>query len=125
MADDGQLTALFQNLIGNAIKYHRKETPTVNVSASRDGPQKWLFSVQDNGLGIDAKYFEVIFGMFQRLHKREEYSGTDIGLAICKKIVERHGGTISVESQLGHGSNFRFTLAGDGGASEANAEQRL
>jgi len=68
-------------------------------------------SIKDNGLGIDAKYFDVIFGMFQRLHKREEFSGTGIGLAICKKIVERHGGAISVESELGHGSTFRFTLA--------------
>jgi len=111
LADEGQLTQLFQNLVGNAIKYHGSEAPQVHISSARDGTAKWLFSVQDNGLGIDAKYFDKIFGMFQRLHKREEFDGTGIGLAICKKIVERHGGRLSVESQLGHGSTFRFGLA--------------
>jgi len=98
-------------LVGNAIKYQNSGVPIVHVSALKDDSRKWVFSVEDNGLGIDAQYFDKIFGMFQRLHKREEFAGTGIGLAICKKIVERHGGTISVESQPGQGSTFRFALA--------------
>jgi PAS domain S-box-containing protein len=109
-ADEMQLTQLFQNLIGNAIKYQRAGIPNVHIAASRSGETQWKFSVKDNGLGIDPQYFERIFGMFQRLHKREEFAGTGIGLAICKKIVERHGGSISVESQPGHGSTFYFSL---------------
>lgn len=111
LADEGQLVQLFQNLVGNAIKYQSPGTPLVHISASASGGGKWLFSVKDNGLGIEPKYFEKIFGMFQRLHKREEFAGTGIGLAICKKIIERHGGTISVESKLGAGSTFRFALS--------------
>ena len=111
VADDMQLIQLFQNLVGNAIKYQNAGIPKVHISASRNGSKKWTFSVKDNGLGIDPQYFEKIFGMFQRLHKREEFAGTGIGLAICKKIVERHGGSISVESQPGQGSTFRFALA--------------
>jgi PAS domain S-box-containing protein len=111
LADRPQLIQLFQNLVGNAIKYHRPGIPVVHISASRNGGKKWIFSVQDNGMGIDSQYFAKIFDMFQRLHKREEFAGTGIGLAICKKIVERHGGSISVESQLGQGSTFRFALA--------------
>jgi PAS domain S-box-containing protein len=111
MADESQLVQLFQNLVGNAIKYQSGGKPQVHVSAVM-AENKWEFSVRDNGLGIEPKYFEKIFGMFQRLHKREEFAGTGIGLAICKKIVERHGGTISVESQPGRGSTFRFALAG-------------
>ena len=111
LADEMQLIQLFQNLVGNAIKYQNGGVPRVHVSAHHDGGKKWTFSVQDNGLGIDPQYFEKIFGMFQRLHRREEFAGTGIGLAICKKIVERHGGSISVESRLGEGSTFRFVLA--------------
>ncbi|MEO7837815.1 MAG: PAS domain S-box protein, partial [Anaerolineales bacterium] len=112
LADETQLVQLFQNLVGNAIKYQSSGVPKIHISAVRNGEKKWMFSVKDNGLGIDPQYFERIFGMFQRLHKREEFAGTGIGLAICKKIVERHGGSISVESQPGQGSSFRFALAG-------------
>jgi PAS domain S-box-containing protein len=112
MADETQLIQLFQNLIGNGIKYQKNGVPMVHVSASKSGGETYTFSVQDNGLGIDSQYFEKIFGMFQRLHKREEFAGTGIGLAICKKIVERHGGKISVESAVGQGSTFRFGLVG-------------
>jgi len=112
LADEMQLVQLFQNLVGNAIKYQNPGIPRIHVSATQNGQNKWIFSVRDNGLGIDPQYFERIFGMFQRLHKREEFAGTGIGLAICKKIVERHGGSISVESQPGRGSTFRFGLAG-------------
>jgi PAS domain S-box-containing protein len=110
-ADESQLVQLFQNLIGNAIKYRAASPPRVHVSAlQRRGG--WQFSVKDNGLGIEEQYFERIFGMFQRLHNRTEFSGTGIGLAICRKIVERNGGEISVKSKLGHGSDFRFSLGG-------------
>ncbi len=112
MADEVQLVQLFQNLIGNAIKYQGSGVPKVHVSAARDEARRWNFAVKDNGLGIDPKYFTRIFGMFQRLHKRDEFAGTGIGLAICKKIVERHGGNISVESEPGLGSTFRFALPG-------------
>jgi light-regulated signal transduction histidine kinase (bacteriophytochrome) len=110
LADEMQLIQLFQNLVGNAIKYQSPGVPRVHISAAKNGEKKWIFSVRDNGLGIDSQYFEKIFGMFQRLHRREKFDGTGIGLAICKKIVERHGGSISVESQTGHGSTFRFAL---------------
>ena len=109
MADRVQLGQLFQNLIGNAIKFHGKEPPQVHVSAERR-PTEWLFSVRDNGVGLDPEYAERIFVIFQRLHNREEYPGTGIGLAICKKIVERHGGRIWVVSQTGQGATFHFTL---------------
>jgi len=109
IADRVQLTQLFQNLVANAIKYQGPGVPVIHISA-RKREEKAMFSIKDNGIGIDPKYFEKIFGMFQRLHRREAYSGTGIGLAMCKKIVEQHGGTISVESSLGQGSTFRFAL---------------
>jgi len=110
-ADGMQLVQLFQNLIGNAIKYQNPGIPRVHVSAVLDGGTRWKFAIKDNGLGIDPQFFERIFGMFQRLHKRDEFSGTGIGLAICKKIVDRHGGDLSVESTIGQGSTFSFALA--------------
>ncbi len=109
MADPVQLGQLFQNLIGNAIKFRRTEQPRVHVSASRIATG-WTFSVCDNGIGIAPEYAHRIFVVFQRLHSREEYSGTGIGLAICQKIVERHGGQIWVESEPGRGAAFHFTL---------------
>jgi PAS domain S-box-containing protein len=107
--DETQLTQIFQNLVGNGIKYRRAESPEVHVSASKNG-HEWIFSVRDNGLGIDSQYFDRIFILFQRLHGREEFEGTGIGLAICKKILERLGGRIWVESQPEKGSTFYFAL---------------
>jgi PAS domain S-box-containing protein len=112
--DSGQLEQVLQNLLSNALKFRHPETPRIHVGCRRDedNPQMWRFWVQDNGLGIDAQYFERIFVVFQRLHTRVEYPGTGIGLAICKKIIERHGGYIAVESEPGQGSTFFFTLPG-------------
>lgn len=112
-----QIQRVFQNLIGNAIKFHDGRPPEVHVSAERE-KDRWVFTVQDNGIGIEAEYFDKIFDVFRRLHGREAYPGTGIGLSLCKKIIENHGGEIWVESTPGVGSRFRFTLP-------AAAEARL
>jgi light-regulated signal transduction histidine kinase (bacteriophytochrome) len=108
--DPRQLTQLFQNLIGNALKFRKPdEAPRVEVWAEREG-DFCRVSVRDNGIGVDPRFYERVFIIFQRLHTREEYEGTGLGLAICKKIVERHGGRIWVESKEGEGATFSFTL---------------
>jgi PAS domain S-box-containing protein len=109
LADDQQMSILFRNLIDNAIKFRGKEPPSVKVHARRDGDE-WLVSFKDNGIGIDPADRAKIFNMFSRLHSWKEYPGNGIGLAMCKKIVERHGGRIWVESEIGKGSTFLFTL---------------
>ena len=113
LGDRLQLVQLFQNLVGNAIKYRGELAPLIHIAAVRDG-ERWRITIRDNGIGIDPMYHERIFEIFQRLHTRAEYPGTGIGLAICKKIVERHGGRLWVESIKGQGATFCFTLAESG-----------
>ena len=107
--DYSQMTQLFQNLIGNAIKYRSLESPQIHISAKNEN-NKWLFSIKDNGLGINPKYADQVFKIFRRLHSNSEYDGTGVGLAITKRIIERHNGQIWVESEPGNGSTFYFTL---------------
>ena len=114
LADATQLEHVFQNLVGNAIKFHGPLTPQIDIKVVRQNGM-WQFSVKDNGIGIDMRYADKVFAIFQRLHGRGEYAGTGLGLAICKKIIERHDGTIWFESQPGHGTTFYFTLPARGG----------
>jgi len=109
LADSSQLVQVFQNLIGNAIKFRGSETPLIRISAELRG-KEWIFSVADNGIGIATEHADSVFVVFRRLHARAEYPGNGIGLSICKKIVEQHGGRIWVESEIGRGSTFRFAL---------------
>ena len=109
LADESQIIQLLQNLISNAIKFRSEEPPCIHISGEVKA-DKWIFSVSDNGIGMESKYFDRIFVIFQRLHKRDKYGGTGIGLAVCKKIIQRHSGKIWVESELGKGSSFHFTI---------------
>lgn len=110
LMNEMELVQLFQNLVGNAIKYRSASVPEVHISVANRAGKEWVFSVHDNGLGIEPQYLEKIFILFQRLHGRQQFSGTGIGLALCRKIVEKSGGSIWAESQPGNGSTFYFSL---------------
>jgi light-regulated signal transduction histidine kinase (bacteriophytochrome) len=109
LGDESQLKQLLTNLVSNAVKFHNDEKPKIEISCTKDR-NEWTFAVKDNGIGIDPRYHDRVFQMFQRLHTRDEYSGTGIGLAVAQKIVERHGGRIWVESEQGRGATFYFTI---------------
>jgi signal transduction histidine kinase len=109
IGDEIQISRLFQNLIDNALKFRRDEPPRIHISSKLEG-EKVIISVRDNGIGINEKFNNRVFTIFQRLHNREEYPGTGIGLAVCKRIIERHGGRIWLESEEGKGTTFYFTL---------------
>jgi signal transduction histidine kinase len=111
--DRTQMTLLFQNMIGNAIKFRGQKRPQIHIRAQHKD-NDWIFSIADNGIGIEPQYYDTVFQIFQRLHTREEYPGTGIGLAVCKRIVLRHGGRIWVESKIGEGSTFYFTIPDQG-----------
>ncbi|MDD5730869.1 MAG: PAS domain S-box protein, partial [Candidatus Omnitrophica bacterium] len=124
MANESNFIQLFQNFIGNAIKFRGKDAPSIHISAKRTN-SGWEFSVSDNGIGIDEKYQEKVFVIFQRLHARDEYPGTGIGLSICKKIVENYGGKIWLVSELGKGSTFFFTIPANTKKEEADEQRKL
>jgi light-regulated signal transduction histidine kinase (bacteriophytochrome) len=112
LADEVQLGQVFQNLIGNALKFSGEAPPRIHVGIERGDRTEWRFGVADNGIGLEPRFAERIFMIFQRLHGPAEYPGTGLGLAICRKIVERYGGRIWVESQPGQGATFYFTMPG-------------
>jgi light-regulated signal transduction histidine kinase (bacteriophytochrome) len=122
--DRSQIVQVLQNLVGNAIKFHGNEPPVISVQAEKTGGQ-WLFSVSDNGIGIPPESVQSIFTVFQRLHTRAEYPGNGIGLAICKKIIEHCGGKIWVESQVGRGSIFKFTIPCDDPAEKELCDEEM
>ena len=114
-ADPAQMRQLFQNLVGNGLKFHQPGVPPIVRVMAVPAAGGWAISIADDGIGFDAAYTDRIFEVFQRLHGRDEYEGTGIGLAVCKKIVERHGGTLTAESKLGEGATFVVTLPGRAG----------
>lgn len=124
LADPMQLGQLFQNLLTNSMKFHSGEPPRIHISAHNLG-KSWRFSFQDNGIGIAAEHSDRIFIIFQRLHTKTEYPGTGIGLAICKKIVERHGGRIWIEPTAGGGTTFNFTIASGQEVKQGRAPDEL
>jgi chemotaxis family two-component system sensor kinase Cph1 len=119
-----QLEQIFQNLVGNAIRYRSGRPPEIHVGAE-ETEEGWVFSVQDNGIGIESKYREQIFGLFKRLHTANEYPGTGMGLAICQRIIERAGGRIWVDSEPGRGTTFYFKIPGTEGRGDGSEGQLL